>query len=326
MNVSIPSDSILSKRGGKQIFLSLICYFFLQTSAISISAQNGYYHLITASFKTFEAASTHVKGLESDKDYSPVILMPTENSSFYRVSIYQSFDRKKVLAYNKMLKGKSKKSGWVFAQVEPVADNATARSSGNSNASSVPTDGTIYHLIVGSFNTFNQAFSEQKKREEKGFEPYILNPDPSNSNYRVAVYYSENRKEVERYASLLKRRGENGGWIFEDGGGAKTSVKTADVSTEVSRVANVTEVQADESQNNTYHLIGGSFKRFDQASNLAEALKKKGIDPLIMWPEKDGGYFKVSVYRSTNKQEVKAYEEAARKNGIVNGWVFAQKN
>ena len=324
MNVSIPSDSIFSKWGGKQIFLSLIAYFFLQFATANLSAQNGYYHLINASFKTFEAASSHVKGLESEKDYKPVILMPTENSSHYRVSIYQSFDRKEVLAYNKMLKGKGKKAGWVFTQLAPVTNNAVARSS----TAPQTTDGTMYHLIVGSFNTFNQAFAEQQKREEKGFEPYILNPDPTNTNYRVAVYYSENRKEVARYSSLLKRRGESGGWIFEDTGGAKTSVKATAVNTETSRVSEVTTPTSISAaaQNQTYHLIGGSFKRFDQASNLAEALKKKGIDPLIMWPDKDGGFFKVSVYRSTNKQEVKAFEETARKSGIVNGWVFAQNN
>ena len=324
MNVSIPSDLINSKWGGKQIFLSLACCFFLQISAATISAQNGYYHLINASFKTFEAASTHVKGLQSDRDYSPVILMPADNSSYYRVSIYQSFDRKKVSAYDKMLKGKGKKSGWVFAQVETVPNNAVSRSSGNTNSAPKTSDGTLYHLVVGSFDTFTQAYSEQNKREEKGFEPYILNPDPDNSKYRVAVYYSENRKEVERYSSLLKRRGEKGGWILEDTGGARTSVKTADVSTETSRISDVTSSVAEVDQNHTYHLIGGSFKRFDQASNLAEALKKKGIDPLIMWPEKDGGYFKVSVYRSTNKQEVKAFGETAKNNGIVNGWVFTQ--
>ncbi|MEZ4849397.1 MAG: hypothetical protein R3B93_12425 [Bacteroidia bacterium] len=76
----------------------------------------------------------------------------------------------------------------------------------------------------------------------------------------------------------------------------------------------------------TYHLIGGSFTHFEQASEYSESAKALGYDPLIMFPE-PGKFnsFSVSIYRSTNKSDVVTYNKSITNSGKKGGWIYEQK-
>ncbi|MDX2246671.1 MAG: SPOR domain-containing protein [Bacteroidia bacterium] len=321
-----------AKNGITGILAAIFMAGFFLFHPVKIQAQQEMFYLIAGSFDSFETASEMVTSLKT-KGFNPLVIFPDVTSKKYRVSVYHSLNRKEVESFSTALKAKDKntKSFWIFSQQDPTfAQAQTTRStdSGDSNKrvkkdekkKKVKLDQTkpVYHLIRGSVNSFETAQEQANALTAKGYEPYILFPTGNQTGYRVSVYASNDREEVQAYSDLLKKKGESSGWILEEKPG------TSQKSTLGVPMAAQARISAGEGL--TYHLIGGSYKGFDQASEYADKMKAKGYDPLIMFPEL-GKYdsFRVSVFRSTDKNAVTLFNQSMIKKGEKGGWVYEQK-
>ncbi|MEZ4826607.1 MAG: SPOR domain-containing protein [Bacteroidia bacterium] len=294
-------------------------------------AQQEMHYLIAGSFDSFETASEMVTSLKS-KGYNPLIIFPSGESKKYRVSVYYSLNKQEVESFSSGLKAKDKntKSFWVYSQQDPAAAAVATRSSEADNSNKrvkkeekkkkVKLDQSqpVYHLVKSSVNSFESAQEQVSTLSAKGYEPYIIFPSGGQSGYRVSVYASNDREEVQAYSGLLKKKGEPAGWILEETPGNKVTTTLGAKTSTMARIS--------AGEGSTYHLIGGSYKGFDQASAYADAMKAKGYDPLIMFPEL-GKYdsFRVSVFRSTDKNEVTQFNQSMVNKGEKGGWIFEQK-
>lgn len=292
-------------------------------------AQQGNHYLIAGSFDTFETASEMVASLKT-KGYNPLIIFPDGSTKKYRVSVYHSLNKQEVESFSSGLKAKDKntKAYWVYSQQDPasmatrsseVADsNKRVKKEDKKKKAKIDNSKPVYHLIRGSVNSFESAQEQVATLAAKGYEPYIIFPSGAQTGYRISVYASNEKEEVEAYSDLLKKKGEATGWIFEEKPGSKVT------STLGAKTATQARISAGEGP--TYHLIGGSYKGFDQASEYADQMKAKGYDPLIMFPEL-GKYdsFRVSVFRSTDKTEVTSFNQSMVSKGEKAGWVYEQK-
>jgi hypothetical protein len=299
----------------------------------SLMAQSGYYHLIAGSFDEFGAASQLVETLKI-KNQKSVLLFPTQSSQRYRVSVFQSLDRDAVDAYQRALARKGEGQSYWILSLEP-GSKAMASTSGHQTAnanlrmrgSEIPSDGTgnVYHLITGSFDNLTAADRSMLALEAQGYEPYLLNPQSPTDNYRVSVYRSMDREEITTYSNLLRKRGKKSGWIYEETPGANTMSFRQPVSGSGSNANLTTSTQASASQGATFHLIAGSYDRFDQASQFADAMRNQGYNPLIMFPETGvSKTFRVSVYQSTQRNRVEQFQQQLVQKG-TKGWIYAQK-
>lgn len=284
----------------------------------SLKAQGAYYHLVAGSFDNFQSAKELAEVLK-EKNMEPLILFPQGDSKYYRVSVYHGLDRKVVKDYSKTLK--SSKSYWILTQKDPAADAAASASASptlpetaNIRKAAPDPDAQTFHLVVSSFKTFNSANAEVQRLTGQGFKPYVIYPGGGSSTYRVSLYTSQDRKEVETYSSMLKRRGKNPGWVFTEKPGTTTTKAIAG-----------SEARLAPGQSTTFHLVGGSFSNFTKASAYAEEMRGKGFDPLIMFPDPNGDdSFRVSIYRSTQRSKVTAYQQGLAKQGKSKGWIFEQ--
>jgi cell division septation protein DedD len=264
-------------------------------AALALQAQTAQFHLIAGSFDTFQTASDFAGGLKGANGMNPQVLMPDASTPKYRVSVYHSSNRTEVQSFQNSLKGKGLGKGyWVLAQQGAATSVAAASRPATGAASGKP----VYHLIVSSFDDLGPANEALKTLRAEGFTPYLLYPKGKEKTYRVSVYQADNKREVQSFSSFLKKRGKPAGWVYEEPAGAAASVPAG---------ANARMAAPGAA---TYHLIGGSFARFDQASEYANTVRPLGYDPLILFPEAtDGGKFRVSLYRSTSRTEVEAYKK-----------------
>ncbi|MEM7367120.1 MAG: SPOR domain-containing protein [Bacteroidota bacterium] len=322
------NQSNVSKEGISTIFSPFAFSFALAISACLLLpsltfGQGGYYHLIAGSYKNFKAASESAQSLKAKK-YNPLILFPTGETNHFRISIYHSLDKQEVQGYVSQLKkaGINSKSFWILTQTDPTASitQGVARSNSKLAGSSGTGTGTNFHLISGTFKQFDNANQAVTALRTQGFEPYVIFPSTNNSSYRVSVYASNNRKEVESYSNMLKKRGKNPGWIYAEEPGVTTSLGAATIaSNRITPGANINATT-------TYHLIGGSYQDFSQANEFSQKMLAKGFDPLIMFPEPgEGDRFRVSVYRSTNKNQVAVFQKNQERQKVLSkSWILAQ--
>ncbi|MCI4668706.1 MAG: SPOR domain-containing protein [Bacteroidia bacterium] len=285
-----------------------ITFFFLWLllSLATLSmAQNTSYHLIAGSFKTLKPANELVDVL-SMKGFSPQIIFPSEKSSYYRVSIFNSVDRNTVKSYKSQVSGGAKY--WTLA-----VDGTQSRSSVSGNPS-FENDRSIfsnnYHVVIGSFPSRDAALRSQGARQNQGFNAYILEPADGNSTYRLAVYRSSNRKEVETYQRQLVRSGKvPNAWIHESG--ASTSVSTGTGSRVVGGM---------------YHLIGGSYNKFDEADAYKQEMIGKGFKAIIIFPKPGvSTTYRVSVARSAVKNDVKSAQAKYKSMTKKGSWIYFEK-
>jgi len=303
--------------------VSLVVLGFACLASSHLMAQQAYYHLIAGSFDEFSAASEMVSTLEA-KGSKPVLLFPGEGSERYRVSVFQSLNRNEVAAYHKTLKRNGQGKNYWILSMNPQAQNSNPTNMRTAQQP-VPTDGTgkVYHLIVGSFDNLGAADRSVTALEEQGYEPYVLMPGGQVNNYRVSVYRSMDREEIETYSSLLRKRGKQNGWIYEEEPGTTTTFNQP-IAPDYARLTPGTEMRPPSANDKTYHLIAGSFERFDQASEFADLMRNKGYNPFIMFPEmSDGKSFRVSVYQSTQRKRVEAFKQNLAQQG-TEGWIFVQ--
>lgn len=315
----VPKAGIKTTKHPLSFLLALACSIGILLPQ-SVFSQDAYYHLVAGSFKNFKAASESAKALKAKK-YDPLILFPTQGSDHYRVSIYHSLNKQEVDSYAAQLKkaGVNSKSFWVLTQADPATQSVSRSNSKLASPTSSPSTAN-FHLISGTFQQFENANQALTALRVQGFEPYIIFPSGSNSSYRVSVYASSNRKEVESYSNMLRKRGKNPGWIYEQEPGVSTSLKVA------SSKIGPSVIDASNSST-TYHLIGGSYKDFTQANEFAQQMQSTGFDPLIMFPEPGkGDHFRVSVYRSTNRTEVNTFKNNQASNkALSKSWILAAK-
>jgi hypothetical protein len=319
-------------------FLSLLSLsLFLALPGKKLVAQDAYYHLIAGSYADFPSAQQYAEALKS-RNYNSLILFPTLDSKNYRVSVYHSSTKAEIQNYLNQLKkaGIDAKKFWILTQTPVggvIAPAATTAPQVRVADGSLRGAGT-FHLISGSFQQFAKAQEAELAMEAQGFQADVLFPDSKDGSYRVSIYRSPNRKEVETYSSMLKKRGKNPGWIFLDDGSAKAVARISDEAASSKRIVlgpqagtSAAPAQSAAVANVTYHLIGGSFKKFNQANTYSEELKAKGLDPLIIFPEPGvSSSFRVSAYRSNNKAQVTAFQKNAEAQKLLKKtWVYEQR-
>lgn len=292
---------------------------FLFSMCLSLTAQTGaYYHLINGSFAKFEDASAQVNLLKQ-QGYNPVVLFPSDDSKHYRVSIYHSLDQNEVRQFASQAKKQGKPSGWVLTLTDPSSASIAAVKGSTSatarTAAPTPTTPGNYHLIVGSFAEFDQADALVMSLAQQGYEPYVIFPQGSEKAFRVSVYNSQDRGEIEAYTAMMKKRGKEKGWIYEEKDPAPNTLAT-----------NFRVATRGGDAVETFHLIGGSFQRYDQASAYAEEARKTGHSPTILFPNMTGSdRYRVSLYSSDKKAEITRYRKQLEKEGKPAGWIYEKK-
>lgn len=286
-------------------------------------AQNSYHHLVMGSYKTFEKASLAMSQIQQTTGSQPVVLFPDSESDWYRVSAYQSMNRAEVEGFSRNLQRQDKPKGWILTLSPSVAvmrsaSQTSERNAGRRMASSTASS-SRYHLIMGSFQTYDKAEEAMTTLKSKGLEPYVVFPTGDVRAYRVSVYAADDRPEVQAYATMLSRSGHSGAWIFEEPSSATSQSPIGNSTTTNARVASSQTGSA------TYHLIGGSFKRYDEATEYMDAARAMGGTPEILWPPNgEQGNFRVSLKSSRNKPEVEAFKRQLEARGNRATWILAK--
>ncbi|MEL6676057.1 MAG: SPOR domain-containing protein [Bacteroidota bacterium] len=290
-----------------------------------------YYHLIAASHKTFQAAENEANALEAKIGFKPLILFPDASTSYHRVSIYHSTNRQEVVNQKPELVRRSGKKAWILTLNGGLGGSrgsstatATTERQPTMNAGAVSTK-PGYHLIMGSYQNYQQATNAKAQLTQDGLEPYMMMPEKPGDPYRLAVYYTNVKKEIKRYSSMLKKRTGNGGWIYTQKPGKVSLI--AGVPTQGSSPSDPTAARTGAPRGNqlngNFHVIAGSYGKLDQAENFAEAMRLKGLAPVILYPEGKSKYYRVSVYRAASEEEAKSWSSTSSSNGLLKKpWVL----
>ncbi len=301
----------------------LLTTIFLLTIGSAAFGQQAYYHLIVSSKSTLEEADAVAKAFKvPGVALSPTILFPAEGEKWYRVSACQSTQRADVEAISRQLVAKGKPKGWILTQsVAQRGEASRASTAPAAQRSAAPqTDANVrYHLVVGSHPSFEVAQVQVDQLTSKGMEPYVVFPMGEISAFRVSVFNSANKREIDAYAARLRQRYPSmNNWILEEQ--ATSSTLNPALSQRVSRPAGTATAGA-----TTYYLVGGNFARYDQASDFAEASRAYGAQPRILVPDQgQQGNFRVSLWESTSKSEVEAYQQRLVQRGLPGGWILAK--
>lgn len=182
--------------------------------------------------------------------------------------------------------------------------------SGTQNTFAQTAENSKYYLIAGSFHTFESSQEALEELEDEGFQPVILFPKNDEKKlYRVSIYQANKRNEVSKYQALLKGQGRKAGWIYEAKEGAGTSGS-------ISKVASIPDTATA-----MHYLIVASLKGYNEALQSASELNEKGFESELLFPEKDGGMYRVSVYNATDREEIEAYATMLKRQGREKGWI-----
>lgn len=285
-------------------------------------AQTSYHHLVMGSYKTFEKASQAMSQIEQVSGSKSVVLFPDSESDWYRVSAYQSVNRAEVEGFSRALQRQGKPKGWILTLSPETAVTRSASQITDQNASrrvatATSSSSSRFHLIMGSFQTYEKAGEAMTSLTEKGLEPYVVFPTGDVQAYRVSVYTADDRSEVQAYSTMLARSGHSGAWILEESSNVTSQSVIGTAPGSNARVATTSGA--------TYYLIGGSFKRYDEATEYMDAARSMGATPEILWPANgEQGNFRVSLKSSTNRAEVAAFKQQLEARGNNATWIFAK--
>jgi cell division septation protein DedD len=185
--------------------------------------------------------------------------------------------------------------------------------------SSLMAQQSYHHLIAGSFDDFASANEMMASLRTKGDNPALIFPSKTSERYRVSVFQSANREEVETYQKNLKRKGRGKNfWILSyapEGDQAQvTNMRTAQK-----------ESMPNDGSGNTYHLIVGSFDNLTAADRSVLALEEQGYEPYVLVPGGEMDKYRVSVYRSMDREEIETYGKLLRKRGKKDGWIYEEE-
>jgi hypothetical protein len=294
---------------------ALLC---LILAFLGLQAQTQYHHLIAGSFDNLPAASQLAEALQA-RGQNATILFPSASSAQYRVSVYASTSKPEVEAYSAALRNAGAKQYWILTLSDYSSSQAAQRSSGTQAKGSkapAPAAGTkLFHVVVSSHNNISEATIRMQSLASEGYEPYLLYPSVDGEPFRVGVFRSANRKEAQAYLSMHKRK-KGSGWLYEapmPGTSGSAVSMPAGPGLPPGKAA---------AASTTFHVIAGSYSRFDQASAFADAMKAKGLQPLILFPEPGKPQtFRVSVYRSIDRASADAFKQSS---GMSSAWILAQ--
>ena len=305
MRLSSLNFGSLRRLGRQWLFLAVFCL------PVLLAAQ-GYHHVIAGSFDNIEAATRFHDALKL-KGQSPFIIFPRGGETYYRVAVFSGTDKAAAEQYARAERQKGHKY-WVLTMADPAVAGpapSTARVAQPAAETSRGQAAETYHLVAASFQTLEAALSSVEALKQEGFEPYVIMPRTTGGSYRVSVLRAAQEKEAKTYSKMLKRRGKNPGWIYKEEPG---TVTTHGIGLGSARRVAGSAV--------TYHLIGGSVRTFTQAQEIAQKLKAKGHDPLIMFPETGvSTTYRVSAFRATNRTQVVNYQKQHK----LDGWIFELK-
>ena len=169
-----------------------------------------------------------------------------------------------------------------------------------------------YHLIAGSFDDFPSANLSAQNLRSQGLDAMVLSPLAPGQNYRVSAYQSNERQRAETFARKVKQqKGRKNWWILSvegqdltGNGNMRSPIEILDPS-----VA-------------TYHLIMGSFDRMEDAYQGVQNLTAKGFEPYVLSQDPLSQQYRVSVFRSQEREEITAYQRLLRKRGREDGWIL----
>jgi hypothetical protein len=302
----------------------------LMTGFFSSAQAQGYYYLIGGSYSDLASAQRAVSAMQNN-NLNPVLLPPSGNENNYRISLYQSGNRQEVTIYQQNLKKQGKPNGWILEmyptrQLDP-ASVSRGGSTGSMAASEstpelpLPSQGTNirtgesrFHLIIDSFKSQQQANAALQKYAGDGFQPYLVIPPDAPGQYRISVYEATNRREIDAYAKMLNRKGYKKGWIYTEEPGTISGLENA-------RLGGSSKATV----NQTYYIIGASYKDFVEADAYAQQARSQGLDPFILFPEQtDSEYFRVSVFQTNDQAQATRFKENMRKQG-TKAWTFVAK-
>ena len=335
------------KAFGKRLILSggltfLFSLLLIQSTIAQSFVQAPAYHFVVASYKSFEAASNFVEVLQQ-KGIQAYIVFPEPEGDAYRVSIFGSADRSMVANYKNQMKNRYE--GWIYFQDLPVptSDNSFV---GPTSKRTTPTEtippqqrllsglensqGLMYYLILGSYDSYDAAQRRVNALRTNKYEPDILLPTANNPKYRVYVYATGNKAEIEAYAQHLEKTKRQKGWIytqpvelmpFENGLPEPSYTSRGQINQIPSFENNTTQQQVRAASSN-YYLIAASFRKLSQAQKFAQELMSEGFSPLILAGEENDGNYRVSVYHAPTREEVQYYNNQLRKIQGKKYWIY----
>ena len=187
------------------------------------------YYLITNSYSDYESASRRMEELKVN-GYEPDVLLPTYSSPYYRVYVFVTKEKDQIKAYQTMLQRTGRDKGWIFEQTandaimsggysdldtDPVEKNSTSYSSKSTGKTTYSESEYGFHLIGASYKDLPSAQSFAFSMQAMGFYPVILSPDTKSSYYRVSLYQTHTRREMDVYSQQVKKNMANKFWILE---------------------------------------------------------------------------------------------------------------
>ncbi|MEO0896923.1 MAG: SPOR domain-containing protein [Bacteroidota bacterium] len=288
--------------------LMMISFLLIAMSMGSLVwGQGTAYHLIAGSFKTLKSANNLQDALEM-RGYAPFVIFPSAGSSNYRVSIYSSYNRYEVESFKNQTP--QAKKYWIL----PVAGGAINPASGSSsrlpqitpsaNRGRGSLEGVaIYHVVIGSFPTRDQALRSQGARQAQGYNAYIV--ENGTRSYKVAVYKAYNKREADDYKQNLVRSGVKA-WVMTQAPMAGSDFRVIDQpargsfnNNRVSKITGTTAIQ------NVYHVVASSFKTFNDAEAYKVQMRNNGYDAVILYPKPGvSSWYRVSIARSPSKGDL----------------------
>jgi len=290
--------------------------FILKPTAQQFRLDPPAYHMVVGSYGTFETAKSFVDAL-AERGYRAYIIFPEPGGTTYRIGIFSAKDRQAVENFSRQLQGKLK--GWIY--LEDIPSEWPSKAQGvieeqPATSESPIIDGPMYYMILGSFTTYEAAEELADRLRENKYEAEILLPTLDSPTYRVHVYATQNKSEIEAYASKLKRAGRETGWIYEQP--ADLVAFSRGLSEGEGRVSQTSVLRA----KFDYYLIAASFKDLSSAQVFANEKLSEGFYPLIIAPEKSSGFYRVSVYHANQRAELEYFSQQHNPRTKENLWIY----
>jgi len=281
------------------------------------------YHLVVGSYGSFDTAKDFIDALQN-RGYKPYMIFPEPGGTTYRIGVFSAKDRPAVEQFSRQVQNLN---AWIY--LEDIPDNwpqnaKTAFYEEDIPAPSQIAGGTMYYLILGSFSTYEAAEELSNRLRENKYEPEILLPTIEAPTYRVYVYSTDDKVEIEAYESKLRRTGRETGWIYEQPADLVAFSRGLSDQGMFSRASAPSDnvLRA----NFSYYLIAASFKDLASAQQHANQRIDQGYFPIIIAPETPDGYYRVSVYHTNDREELEYYAQqnrvATTRSASDKFWIF----
>lgn len=200
---------------------------------------------------------------------------------------------------------------------------------------------TYYHAVTGSYQSEQSAAAQLLLLEQKGMKGVLLFPSKEGEAYRISVFQSLYKEEVEKQVKELQKKGYKKAWVYAQTG-AKPAVAaqpagkttkpadkpaaspTARVGQQPSLPVPSSPYQPSISSGMVNYLVVGSAKKKEEAEAIQARLVTEGYKTYLLNPEKTAGMYRVAVIRHEDKNAVAAYQ-AKVKSRFPDAWIMAVK-